>query len=40
MAETAQNTAHIAGERPDIGALSAFGLEHGMVGIGALDQIE
>ena len=32
--------AHIAGQGPDIGAFAAFGLEHGMVGIGAFDEIE
>ena len=40
MAETAQAPAHIPGQRPDIGAFAAFGLEHRMVRIGALDQLE
>ena len=39
MAETAQNPAHIAGQGPDIGAFSAFGLEHGMIQIGTFDEV-
>ena len=38
MAETAENAAHIARERPHIGSLAAFGLENGVVGVGRLDQ--
>ena len=34
MAETAENAAHIARERPDVGSLAAFGLENRMVRIG------
>ena len=30
MAETAQNPADIAGQRPDIGSLATLGLEHGL----------
>ena len=40
MAETAQSAAEIAGERADIGALAAFGLEHGVVGVRASDELE
>ena len=40
MAETAERPADIAGERAHIGALAAFGLEHGVIGVGRLDQVE
>ena len=40
MAEAAERAAHVAGERAHIGALAAFGLEHRVVGVGRLDQIE
>ena len=40
MAKTAQRPAKIAGQCPDIGALAAFGLEDGMIGIGGLDQVQ
>ena len=38
MAETAENAAHIARQRPNIGSLAAFGLENRMIGVGRLDQ--
>ena len=40
MAEAAESPAHIAGQRPDIGSLAAFGLENRMIGVGHLDQFE
>ena len=40
MAPAAQKAAEIAGQRPYRGTFPAIGLEHGMVGIGAFDQLE
>ena len=40
VAETAELAAHVAGERPDIGALAAGGLEHGVVGIRDIDKFQ
>ena len=40
MAETAQSAAEIAGQRAHIGALAAFGLEHRMIGVGDVDQLQ
>ena len=38
MAVAAEQPADIARQRPDIGSLAAFGLEHRMVGVRLLDQ--
>src|SRR5262245_45604533 len=40
MAKTAQSTAKITGQRAHIGTLPAFGLEHRVVRIGSVDQLE
>src|SRR5262249_26944963 len=40
MAEALEFASNIAGERPHIGALAALGLEHGVVPIWHIDQIE
>src|SRR6185369_5992557 len=40
MAMAPQKAAHIAGERPDIGTLAAFGLENRMIRVRDLDQGE
>ena len=40
MAKTAQRPAHVPGQRPDISAFAAFGLEYGAVRVGQFDQRE
>src|SRR5664279_1385144 len=40
MAETAQSTAHVAGQRPHIGALAAFGVQYRVIGVGGGDQLQ
>ncbi len=40
MAETAQSAAQVAGERAHIGALAAFGVQHRVIGVGGVDQLQ
>ena len=40
MAETAQSAAQVAGERADIGAFAAFGVQNRVVGVGGGDQVQ
>ena len=40
MAAAAERAADIAGERPYVGTLAAFGLEHGVIGVRAFGQLQ
>src|SRR5262245_65349370 len=40
MPKTAQSAAKIARERTDVGAFSAFGLQHRMIGVGGVNKLQ
>src|SRR5262245_920814 len=40
MPVAAEQAAHVAGERPHIGALATFGAQHGVVGVGDVDEAQ